>query len=829
MKLKNIIVLGLTVFTLSSCSLLDSLLNKEPEEVTYDVSFYNDDKTTLLYSTSVVEGKDAVYSGSTPSKTNPDPSKTYTFNGWDKPLTNILADTNFYAKYNETINEYRCSFYNDDDSLLYEAIVHYNEDVTYSGPEPTKTTTDPSKYYVFKGWNKQLTIIKENTKFKAIYDEFTYEYKCTFYNYDDKLLYETKVAYGKDVTYNGIEPTKVSDDPSYYYYFRGWDNALTSITKDTTFHALYDKKVYEYKCTFNNYDNTLLYESIVTYGGNATYKGETPTKATEDGEIYTFSGWDKSLLNIKEDTVFTAVFSKKKAEYTITFVNYDDTVLFTTSVKHGSDAVYLGETPTKPKTIEFTYTFKGWDKPLEAIVSDTKFVAQYTETISTYNCVFYNGDNSILKSYVVEYNQDVTYDGVTPTKTLEGHTYTFKGWDKALTAIKENTNFYPVFDDVLKTYTVNFYTDDTKTTLLYTALDVPYGTSATYASDTPTKASTEYFSYTFSGWSASITSITKNTDVYAKFTSTRIKESRTVKSETSSTMGYTLVEPVTGDPYKTDYTYTPLTDSSTYAFDYLGTLTDKDAYQYYYCQIWESVVSVDDSNQNITTTKQAGGKTYYVFDTVSYKAYSNFSYDLSFLMGVLEMFRSDNPRSFFIMGRILYSPSTVSFVISDEYLSATTRSNAYSTIDSYVSNVQSLYSSFNEENKARSIYDKIILDTTYVNSEEESEHNVLGVADGSGAVCEGYSLMYTLCSYRVNLNTIWYVGTATVSGVSGGHAWNATKIGSTWYWLDPTRGDTTNRPNDYFKVKDSTFSVEHEIENTTNGNFDYLPAPSPLY
>ena len=656
------------------------------------------------------------------------------------------------------------------------------------------------------------------------------KYTVSFYN-DDKvtLLYEAKVNEGEDAIYNGTTPTKVSTDPSKYYTFSGWDKALTNILSDTSFYATYKETIYEYKCTFNNYDNSLLYETYVEYGKDVTYIGETPTKLGEEGEIYTFTGWDKALTSIKEDTVFTAEFSKQKEEYDVKFLNYDLTELYKTTVKHGSDVTYLGETPTKPKTEEFNYTFKGWDKPLTNIVSDTKFIAQYTEATNVYTCNFYNGDNSLLKSYSVKYNENVVYDGATPTKVSEGHNYTFKEWDKSLNNIKEDTNFYPTFNDVLDTYTVNFYSDDTKTTLLYTATDVTYGTEAVYAGETPTKTSDEYFSYTFSGWSEDITSITKNTDVYAEFSKTRIKESKTVTTPTSTTMGYTLVEPISGNPYKEDFTYTPLKDSSSYAYDYLGTLSDKDVYQGYYCQIWEKVAQLDASSKNITTTASVGGQTYYTFGSVKYKLFNSFNYTTSFLMGVLEMFRNDNPREYYVMGNILYSSTSVNFVISDEYLSASSRSTAFTTIDTYVSSVESLLSIGTEEVKARGIYDKIISDTTYVDSSDESEHNVLGIASNTGAVCEGYSLMYALCAYRLNLDAIWYVGIGTAGGSSGGHAWNAVKIGGTYYWLDATWGDTTNSPNSYYKVKDSAFSQEHTIATASNDNFDYLPAPSPLY
>ena len=63
--------------------------------------------------------------------------------------------------------------------------------------------------------------------------------------------------------------------------------------------------------------------------------------------------------------------------YHVTFVNYDDSVLYEVDVLKGETAEYKGETPVKPEDDEFTYEFDGWDKELTNIQSEVVAVAQY--------------------------------------------------------------------------------------------------------------------------------------------------------------------------------------------------------------------------------------------------------------------------------------------------------------------------------------------------------------------------------------------------------------------------------------------------------------------
>ena len=303
-----------------------------------------------------------------------------------------------------------CIFKNYDGTTLYEFYYEKGSDIVYDGPAPVKKEKDEEGKdipWTFVGWDKSLENIQKPTIFTA---KFECLYTCTFLNYDGSALYSAKVNRGEDVSYEGdtpLKPDTVDGEATIHWTFTGWDKDLTDIKADTTFTAQFDSPN-AIKCTFVNYDGTLLGYSYCGKGGKAVYEGETPTKASTelDGVVtnYRFSGWDKQLTNIQEATSFTAVF-ETYTTYVCKFVNYDGTLLYKTAVVQNGTATYKGDTPLRDfkesgknedgTTDVVSYKFKGWDKDLTGIKAPTTFTATYDSTsYAGYRVEFRNKDGS---------------------------------------------------------------------------------------------------------------------------------------------------------------------------------------------------------------------------------------------------------------------------------------------------------------------------------------------------------------------------------------------------------------------------------------------------
>ncbi len=112
--------------------------------------------------------------------------------------------------------------------------------------------------------------------------------------------------------------------------------------------------------------------------------------------------------------------------YTVTFKDWDDTVLSTQSVLEGTAATAPAD-PTREG-----YTFTGWDKAFDNVTADMTVTAQYT--INTYTVKFVDHDGTVLDTQTVNYGEAATAPAA-PTR--EG--YHFVAWDVAFDNITADT------------------------------------------------------------------------------------------------------------------------------------------------------------------------------------------------------------------------------------------------------------------------------------------------------------------------------------------------------------------------------------------------------
>ena len=249
--------------------------------------------------------------------------------------------------------------------------------------------------------------------------------------------------------------------------------------------------------TWKNADGTVLKTDSVTYGTTPAYSGTTPTKTATAQYTYTFKGWDSDITAATKDTTYIAVYDQNVRSYTITWLDWNGSVLGTDTLDYGATPSYSGSAPVRTGDAKYSYTFGGWDKPIAAVTGDASYQAQYTETINQYKITWLDADGNTLRTDYVEYDATPSY-GSTPTKAASGrYTYVFKGWTPAVSKVTGDATYKAQFR---KRSSVKFHIGGgTVQTLYY------YDDSTSWYNDddtvavlsTPTLSS----SYTFAGWS----------------------------------------------------------------------------------------------------------------------------------------------------------------------------------------------------------------------------------------------------------------------------------------------------------------------------------------
>ena len=241
----------------------------------------------------------------------------------------------------------------------------------------------------------------------------------------------------------------------------------------------------KYQVVFKDYDGTVLETQMVEYSSGAVL----PTDPTRTG--YTFTGWDKDFSYITDELEVTAQYNINK--YEVVFKDHDGTELDKQEIE------YLGSAVAPANPTREGYTFKGWDKAFDSITGDLEVVAQYE--INKYTVVFKDHDGTELSKQEVEYLSDAVAPA-DPTRTG----YTFKGWDKAFTAISADL-------EVTAQYTINKYAvvfKDYDGTIL-SEQEVEY-LSAALAPANPTRTG-----YTFKGWDKAFDAVSADIEVTAQY------------------------------------------------------------------------------------------------------------------------------------------------------------------------------------------------------------------------------------------------------------------------------------------------------------------------
>ena len=543
---------------------------------TYTVKWLDEDGTVLETDENVPYGTTPTYDGETPTK-EATASATFTFSGWSPAVAAVTGDVSYTAQFTEAARSYTVTWKDEDGNVLETDEVPYGEMPVYNNGQNPVKAADQQYTYTFKAWSPEVVSVTADAEYTATYDKTVNKYTVTWLAEDGKTVLDTdEVAYGSKPVYNnGVDPVK-EDTAQFDYAFAGWVNGsntyatadLPDVTDDVAYTASFSETLRTYTVTWVNDDGSVLEtDEAVPYGSAPSYDGETPAKAATAEFTYTFAGWTPEVADVTGDVTYKATYTETTRTYTVTWKNFDGTVLETDeNVPYGTVPTYDGETPAKAGDAQYAYSFAGWDPTVAAVEGDATYTAQFTEVTNTYTVLWVNDDGTELeKDEDVAYGVTPEYNGETPTKEATAEfTYTFDSWTPAVSTVTGTITYTAVYTAERNVYNITFVNEDGA---VLDTQPVAYGETPVYTGAAPTKAATAEYTYTFSGWTPEIAAVTGEATYTATFSAEKnsytvqfVNEDGTVLDTQTVAYGETPVYGGTAMPTK------EATDEFTYTF-----------------------------------------------------------------------------------------------------------------------------------------------------------------------------------------------------------------------------------------------------------------------
>lgn len=255
-----------------------------------------------------------------------------------KPLTKdskVKNGDTVYVKW--TINKYTVTFMDGEKVLATFTNVTHGDTVT--APEVPKKDGK-----TFSKWDKDFSKVTSDLTINAVYDVDTFT--VTFKD-GEKVLETQTVEYEAAAT----APDTARLSPPEGMHFAKWDKDFSKVTEDIEVSAVYE--INFYTVIFKNGETTLKIEKV-KHGDSATPPNNPPDTPTAK-----FVGWDESFDNVTSDLIVNAKLEKRK--YTLTFINFDGTTVYTAAVEYGAPIVSYFETADNDVAYDDTILdYVGW-------------------------------------------------------------------------------------------------------------------------------------------------------------------------------------------------------------------------------------------------------------------------------------------------------------------------------------------------------------------------------------------------------------------------------------------------------------------------------------
>ncbi|MBR0411049.1 MAG: hypothetical protein IJI25_08625, partial [Eubacterium sp.] len=242
--------------------------------------------------------------------------------------------------------------------------------------------------------------------------------------------------------------------------------------------------------------------------------GNNQDQAYVSGSIHINSLTGAEMAEFEGQYPYLKIMADHTTSYR-TYADYDGTELKKVACIDGVPQEAAPANPSRAQTAQYTYTFVGWSKSMDAetadsdalhnVMSDRTIYAAYSKTVREYTVTWKNSDGTTLRTDTLKYGATPSWGQAMPTNSSG---QSAQGWTPSITTVTGNATYTASYIPV---YTVYFYNGTT----LLKEQQVQQGSSATPPAETP--VSPDGPDYEFTGWQPGYANIQGNTSCYAQF------------------------------------------------------------------------------------------------------------------------------------------------------------------------------------------------------------------------------------------------------------------------------------------------------------------------
>lgn len=403
---------------------------------------------------------------------------------------------------------YTVTFKNHDGTTACSSSWQYGA-IPYCNDRTAKPSTTEYSY-VFEGWKRESTQameivpVTEDETYIATYSQQPRQYTITFMD-GETTLQTRQIGYGQMAEFLGDDPTKENLE------FAGWSPALTTVTGDATYTAVFKARI-----IFNDEWGKEWQNSLWEVGATPVYSGATPTHAATAQYSYEFQDWP-TISAATQNATYTAIFSQTVRKYNIVFKvvkGINETVVQQEQLEFGTTPEYKGGSLDYEEAGR-NYYHTGWNPDIRPVDGDEDYVALFT-TKPLYTVTFRDCNGvTILKTEFVEEGNDAT----APTQSQQPGSI-ITGWDKNFTNVQSDLNVFA--ECTTEAYTVTLIAEngtiavtDEQGQAVDVSQPVAYGTMLTLVA-------TGNEGFVFDKWSDELTENTRHISVLSDTTFTAL-------------------------------------------------------------------------------------------------------------------------------------------------------------------------------------------------------------------------------------------------------------------------------------------------------------------